>query len=238
MTARLLQHPGPDNVVLLVKPCLQLHQHRHLLAVFRRLGQGRNNGRIAADPVQGLFDGQDLGIPGRLADELHHRLKGLVWMVQQNVPLTDLVEDFTPLGQLGHRLGCVSGSFQMVKSLQAIKLHKHRQIQGTVHHVYILVLNVKLLFQNVQKPLVTARRHFQTDGLPPLTLFQLLFNLLQQIRRLVLIYGQIRIAHNPVGVCAYDIVVQEELVHVPLNQLLQKNHLPALPPGGKLHNPA
>ena len=35
--------------------------------------------------------------------------------------------------------GCVSGSFQMVKSLQAIKLHKHRQIQGTVHHVYMRI---------------------------------------------------------------------------------------------------
>ena len=75
----------PYDIVFLVKTRLQLHKHGNLLSVFRRLGQRHDNGRIAADAVQCLLDGQHLRIPGGFPDELHHRGKGLEGMVQQNV---------------------------------------------------------------------------------------------------------------------------------------------------------
>ena len=44
MTSGLLKHFCPDNIVLLVKTGLQLHQYGDLLAVLRCLGQSRDNG--------------------------------------------------------------------------------------------------------------------------------------------------------------------------------------------------
>ena len=43
MTSRLLQLFRPDNIVLLVKPGLQLDQHGYLLAVLRGLRERSDN---------------------------------------------------------------------------------------------------------------------------------------------------------------------------------------------------
>ena len=95
MAACLFQHLCPNNIVFLVKSCFQFHQHRHLLAVFRSLGQCRNNGGISADTVQGLFDGQHLRVFCRLPDKVHHRLKGLVRMMKQDITLSDFIKTRT-----------------------------------------------------------------------------------------------------------------------------------------------
>ena len=149
MAARLLQHSGPDDVVLLVKAGLQLHQHRHLLAVLSGQRQSGDDGRIAADPVQCLLDGQHLRISGRLTDELHHGLKGLIWMVQQNIPLADLVEDHTAHWQPGHLLGNELQRLQMLEALQTVHLHQHGQIQRPLYDINVLLLYVQLLPQNL-----------------------------------------------------------------------------------------
>ena len=65
MHAGLLEGAGPDDVVLLIEPGLELYQHRHLLAVFPSLSQGSHDGRIRADTVQSLFDRQHIWIFGR-----------------------------------------------------------------------------------------------------------------------------------------------------------------------------
>ena len=81
MSARLLQHLRPDDIVLLIETGLQLHQNRNLLAVLCRLGQSCDDRRITADTVQCLLDSQYLRIVGRVLYKLHHRIKGLVRMM-------------------------------------------------------------------------------------------------------------------------------------------------------------
>ena len=54
MAAGLFQLLGPEDVIFLVKPGLQLHQHGNLFPVFRRRSQSRDDGGISADPVKGL----------------------------------------------------------------------------------------------------------------------------------------------------------------------------------------
>ena len=150
MAARFLQHPGPYDIVLLIEASLQLHQHRHLFAVLGGQGQGRDDWRIAADPVQGLLDGQDFRIPGCLADELHHRLKGLVGMMEQDIPFPDIGKDVVLIHERRHRLGRVGLLLQVVKALKpAVDLHQHGQVQGTIDLEDILRADLQLLPQDL-----------------------------------------------------------------------------------------
>ncbi len=54
--AGLLQHPGPADVVLLVKPGPQFHQDHDLLAVLRRVHQRLHDLAVARHAVEGHFD--------------------------------------------------------------------------------------------------------------------------------------------------------------------------------------
>ena len=105
MAARLLQHFRPDDIIFLIEARLELDEHSHLLTVFRRLCQRRDDGRIAADTVEGLLYGKHLRVSRRLSDKVYHGRKGLVGMVQQNISLSDLVKDIAASRQLRHLLG-------------------------------------------------------------------------------------------------------------------------------------
>ena len=223
MAAGFFQHLRPVDIILLVKPGFQLHQHRHLLAVLRRLGQRSDNRGIAADPIQGLFDGQHIRVPGRFPDKIHHRLKGLVGVVHQNIALFDIVENAVLVVKGGHRLRRTLFTAQMIISLKPADLHRKGKVKRAVHQKDILILNGKVFLQYFQKPLVHSILYLQLDHLAPLALFQLLFNGFQQILRLILVDGQIGVSHDPVGMGADHVIVQEQLAHMPLDNLFQKN---------------
>ena len=105
MGAGFFQTAGPEDVVLFIEAGFQFYQYRDLLAVFRSPGQRRHNGRIAADAVQGLLDGQHLGVVGRIADKLHHRIEAFVGMEQQNIFFFQTVKQIVVLRQIFRALG-------------------------------------------------------------------------------------------------------------------------------------
>ena len=107
----------------------------------------------------------------------------------------------------------------MLKALQAVHFHKEGKIQGAVDMVNILFLNGKLILDNAQQAFIHAGFHLQTDCLPPLPLFQLFFDFLQQILRLVLINGQIRISHDTERMGAHQVIVEKKPGNIPLNNL-------------------
>ena len=82
MRAGFFQAFGPLDVIFFVKAGFELHEDRNLLAVLCGFHQGSDNGRIAADSVQRLLNGQHLGIKGGLAYEVYYRFKAFVGMVQ------------------------------------------------------------------------------------------------------------------------------------------------------------
>ena len=64
--AGTLQLPGPGDVGLLVEPCLDLNQGQDLFACVGRIHQGVDDGGVARGAVEGLLDGQNLGVGRRL----------------------------------------------------------------------------------------------------------------------------------------------------------------------------
>ena len=107
VTACLLKHLCPVDIIFLIESRLQLNENGNLFSVVCRLGKGRNDRRMTADAVQGLLDGQHLGILSRLSDKFHHRRKGLIRVVEQDIPFPDLCKEIAAVWKLWHLLRLV-----------------------------------------------------------------------------------------------------------------------------------
>ena len=81
----------------------------------------------------------------------------------------------------------------------------------------------ELFLQDIQKLRRDSVLHLQAADLSPLSFLQLLFDLHQKVGSLVFINPQLRVPHNTVGIGTYHLIPQEKLLHVSLNDLLQKN---------------
>jgi hypothetical protein len=99
LRAHGLESLGPVDVGLLVEARLQLDHAGHFLAAPRRLDQQFHQHRLGAGAVDGLLDGQHLGVVDRLAQELHHRGEALERVVQQQVAAAAALEDRHPRRQ-------------------------------------------------------------------------------------------------------------------------------------------
>jgi hypothetical protein len=99
--ARLLQGAGPSDVVLLVKARLELHQHGHLFAVFACLHQRGHDGRVGPHAVEGLLDGQHVRILDSLLQEMDHRGKAVVGMVEHDVLRRRMEKMLSPMVSTG-----------------------------------------------------------------------------------------------------------------------------------------
>ncbi len=79
----------PFDVGLLVEAGLQLDHDRHRLAGLGRVFQRLDDRRALARAVERPFDRHDVGIGGRLLQELEHDVEGLVRVVDHDVLLAD-----------------------------------------------------------------------------------------------------------------------------------------------------
>ena len=75
---------GPVNIALLIKSRFQLNQGGDIFTILRRADEGVDDRAFFTCPIKCLFDGKDVGVIGRLFNESNHRLKALVWVIQQH----------------------------------------------------------------------------------------------------------------------------------------------------------
>ena len=94
-----LQGARPRDVVFLVEARLQLHEDGNLFAVLARVHERFDDGRVAADSVEGLLDGQDIGVLCSCSDEIDNRRKGVVGMMQEDILVSDGCEQIGSLAQ-------------------------------------------------------------------------------------------------------------------------------------------
>ena len=92
--ALLLEGVAPRDVRGLVEPRRDLDEHRHLLPLPGRLGEGPQQRRLAVGAVDRELDGEDRGVRrGRVQEAQHRAVEALIGVVQQDVAARDLVED-------------------------------------------------------------------------------------------------------------------------------------------------
>ena len=227
MAAGLLEHLRPGNIIFLIKSRLQLDEHADLLAVVGRLGEGCDNRRVAADPVQRLLDRKDVRIHGRLADKVDNRVKGHVWVVDQNILLPDSRKDVRRIHELRDRGRCILRCLIFIKAVETVELHAEREIKRSARKIDVVLSRPEFLAQNFKEPLVNIFLHLEADHLAPLALLQLLLDLNEKVLRLLLIEREIRISLDPVCRRADDVIVLEQRTDVPADHLLEKDHGPS-----------
>ena len=111
--------------------------------------------------------------------------------MQEDIPLTDRGKHIASGRDLRHldRLGQMGAIF--LKTFHPVDLHQEGQIQRSVDPVDIIVRDVQLFFQRLEEALVDSFLDLQTDRLSPLSALDLLFDLLEQVLRFLLLDGKV-----------------------------------------------
>ncbi len=93
LRADRLEPLGEIDVDLFVEARLQLDDDRHFLAAPRRFFEDVDHYRADTGAVQRHADRDDLGVGGRLAQELDDRLEAFEGVMQQDVIAPDRLEE-------------------------------------------------------------------------------------------------------------------------------------------------
>ena len=200
----LLEGAGPADVGLLVEARLELDHRGDLLAGLGGADQGGHDGAVVAGPVEGLLDGQHVGVLGGQGHErLHRGREGLVRVVDQDVALGEHGEDVGAVGQgrRGHR--CPGGGLQ-VGPVQLAQGPKAAQVDGDVEEVDVVLGHVDLGDQHVQQIGRDAGRHLEAHRLTESSPVQLELDRGQQVAGLVLLDREVGVAGEPEGVVLDD----------------------------------
>jgi hypothetical protein len=85
-----LERFGPIDVRCFVETCLQLDHHRNLFPALSRRSQRGHDLGVATGSIKRVFDCQDMRVLSSLLDEIEHRLKALIRVMQQDRFMADL----------------------------------------------------------------------------------------------------------------------------------------------------
>jgi len=87
------QTSGPFDVGFFVEAGFEFYQHGDLFAALVGFQEAIDDRRVAADPVEGHFDGEDGGVLGGLAQEVDYGIEGIEGVVEEDVAFADHAED-------------------------------------------------------------------------------------------------------------------------------------------------
>ena len=168
LCAHGLESLGPVDVGLFVEARLELHHGHHFLAAPRGLEQQFHQLAFAAGAVNGLLDGQHIGVGHCLAQEGDHRLEALEGVVQQHVALLEAVEQRTGRARRAQCLGpggLERGEAQLIGLGLVDQLVKTHQVDRAVDEVERGVGQAELLQQKLAQLFRTRFHDLQADGL-------------------------------------------------------------------------
>ena len=101
MDALSFQTSGPFDIGFFIKAGFEFYQHGDLFAAFVGFKEAIDDRRVAADPVEGHFDGEDGRVLGGLAQKIDYWIEGIEGVVEENVALADDAEDAGTVAKLG-----------------------------------------------------------------------------------------------------------------------------------------
>ncbi len=210
--ARALKVPRPAQIGLFIKARLQFHQRRDVLACFRRLDQGRDDGRVLRGPVQRLLDGDDVRVPRRLTQEFHHHVKALIGMVNDQVLGAHRRKDIAPMILDPLWKARLIGIELQLGPLIGDHLSQLRHAQQPVHQLHVLFLRMQLLGDKAAQLFGHARLDLQAHQHPAAALLEQRLELAHQILGLFLDLD-IAVANDPEGALADEIEAGEQRIH-------------------------
>src|SRR5262245_57311194 len=223
LRAGALERARPADVRFLVETRLELDQRSDRFSRFGRLDQRPHDGRFGRRAVERLLDGDDVGIARSLLQELHHDVKGLVGMVDDEVLLTNGCE--TVAGVIADALGItriVRDEFE----IRTIQTHELRQFVERQHAVN----QENLVVRASQRPLYEStqfHRHgrfeLEADDRSAPSALEDRLELAHQIFGLLLDLD-LGIANDAEGALPLDHIAREKAGNEKTDHLFERDH--------------
>jgi len=186
-------------------------------------GERAHERAVAAGAVQRLFDGEDVGVLGRLLEKPHHRIERFVGVVEEDVLLLDDLADASASRSAGGSAPPGTADAQIAAGI----------VVGEQHHV--------LQLQRAALPIDVGRGELERLGERPLQLgsrrgvdlephrraaiapAELFLNGRQQVFRFVLVDGEIPVASDAEDRGVVDGVAGEQLPAVGGDEIAEQH---------------
>ena len=204
----------PIHIGRFVKARHQFHHHSYLLAGQRGSHQRAHQIGMAAGAIDGHFDGHHIRIDRGFADKLHHRLKRLVRMVQQNIFIARRIEYRIAFTQtLGHT-GGIGFEFQIGARHHIGHGHQAHQVYRALHLIKLALPQFEVAEQKVADMLGAGVGHFQAHTVAVFAVVQFALNGGAQVFQVFLIHNQVAVAGEAELVAAFHFHTGEKAVNV------------------------
>ena len=165
LRAHGLQPLGPVDVGLFVEARGELDHRHDFLAAPRRFDQQVHQHRLRARAVDGLLDGQHVGVFDGLAQELQHGLEAVEGVVQKQLALAQTLEDRPATRPLRTGPRRIEWREAQRTGLRLVdELVQSHEIHRPVDLVQRELRQVELLQQELIEILGAAAHHLEPDG--------------------------------------------------------------------------
>jgi len=217
--AGTFQRARPYDVVFFVEARLELDEHRNMFAVFAGFHQRINDGRTAANAVEGHFDCQHVGIFGGRANEINHGRKRVIGMVQQDVLPPNGAEDIALTAEDGWHCGGEGAIFE-TRAVKAVQFHQAGKAKRPAAGIDRAGIELQFFQQRVPHSIRHPRANFQAHAVAKTALANPLLNGQEQIVRFIFLNFNVGVANDPKRVRRHDFHPHEKVSQVGGNHLL------------------
>ena len=234
--ADFLQPVGELDVRLLVEACAQLDDHGHVLAGIGRGHERIDQRRIVAGAVERLLDGQHLRVGRRLPQEVHHRRKALVGMVEQDVFLAYAGEEIGAAHQALRNPRGEDRIFEIRALHEVVHRRQPIQVHGPRHRVGVESIRGELRLEELHHVLGTVVGDLQPYGRAVAAMRELALERAPQVVDFLVVDEQIAVAGDAELVAAHHLDAGEELVNERLHDRREQHAGTGRPRTGQRHD--
>ena len=179
--ARILEPSGPADVRGLVEARGQFDHHRHLLSALRRGHERLHHLRVGSGTIEGLLDGEDLGVGRGLLDEVEDGLERLVGMVKEHIATGEHGEEIRRVGGNQAQLRPLARVAVGIENGKIENLEEQSQVEGAADAVDERLGPGKSRHELREQGFRDLRVDVEPDHLRPATAADLVLHLGQEV---------------------------------------------------------
>lgn len=213
---------GPLDVIGFVEAGLEFDQGGDLFAAAGGLDEGADDGGVAAGAVEGLFDGEDVGVAGGLFDEIDDGLEAVVGVVEEDVVFAEGVEDVFGVAKGG---GVDGGEGEVFKvgAIEVAEAHEAEKIDGAVEAEDVFLGEVEVFAEGGEEDFADVAFDFEADGGTAAEVAEFFLDFFEEVFGFFLVDVEVAVAGDAEGVGADDAVAGEEGVGAAFDDVAEED---------------
>ena len=220
--ARPFQRACPQQILLLVKACLEFDDRGYRFARFGRVNQRPDNRGLLACAIERLLDRHDVGIGSSLPQKFDHDLERFIRMVDQDILVTNSRKTIAAMiADPFRKARAIRSEFE----IRAVFFNQYVEIADadqTVDPAFGSAVMQQMLAQHRDHRLCQLGSHFQPDDIAPAAAFDRAAEIAHKIFRLLL-HFDIAVADYPEQTAAFHGIAGEQYIGKFLDGCLDRN---------------